>query len=64
VKKFINFLCALRIAVKTEQWAFIQDIAQTLNNDFYEIRGRFRIPVRVYRQSFFIFFILKTDVVS
>jgi len=37
----LNFLHALRIAVKTEQWALAQDIAQTLH-EFYEIRGRFR----------------------
>jgi len=37
----LNFLRALRIAVKTEQWALAQAIAQTLH-EFYEIRGRFR----------------------
>ncbi|MCD6214744.1 MAG: tetratricopeptide repeat protein, partial [Candidatus Desulfofervidus sp.] len=37
----LNFLRALRIAVKTEQWALAQAIAQTLD-EFYEIRGRFR----------------------
>ena len=37
----LNFLRALRIAVKTEQWAIAQAIAQTLH-EFYEIRGRFR----------------------
>ena len=37
----LNFLRALRIAVKTGQWALAQYIAQTLD-EFYEIRGRFR----------------------
>jgi len=37
----LNFLRALRIAVKTEQWALAQAIAQTLH-EFYEIQGRFR----------------------
>jgi len=37
----LNFLRALRTAVKTEQWAIAQAIAQTLH-EFYEIRGRFR----------------------
>jgi len=37
----LNFLRALRIAIKTGQWALTQAIAQTLD-EFYEIRGRFR----------------------
>jgi len=37
----LNFLRALRIAVKTEQWTLTQAIAQTLY-EFYEIQGRFR----------------------
>jgi len=37
----LNFLRALRIAIKTGQWALAQAIAQTLH-EFYEIRGRFR----------------------
>jgi len=37
----LNFLRALRIAVRTGEWAITQAIAQTLH-EFYEIRGRFR----------------------
>lgn len=37
----LNFLRALRIAMRAEQWALAQNIAQTLN-EFYEIPGRFR----------------------
>ena len=36
-----NFLRALRIVVKTEQWALAQGIVQTLY-EFYECLGRFR----------------------